>query len=91
MKFMITWKIPPATYRAAMERYAKTGGPVPSGLKQIGRWHVAGSSTGFSLVEGSEAAANENIAQWADVAELTLTPVLEDAEANITAQKLFGK
>jgi hypothetical protein len=74
-----------------MERFAKTGAPLPAGLKQIGRWHVAGSSSGFSLVEGSETALNENAAEWSDLVDIHTTPVVEDAEANIVAQKLFGK
>ena len=56
MKFMIMWKISPAHHTTAVKRFLKTGAPAPKGLQTIGRWHSAGSSTGFHLVEGSEAA-----------------------------------
>ena len=91
MKFMVTWKIPPASYKTTMQRFVKTGGPPPAGLKTIGRWHAAGSSTGFHLVEGTEAALMEHAAEWSDVLEVQITPVVEDAVASAVATKLFGK
>ena len=59
MKFMITWKASPAHDKTAVERFLKTGAPAPKGLKTLGRWHTAGSSRGFHLVEGSDAALAE--------------------------------
>ena len=69
MKFMITWKIPPANYREAVARFLKTGGPVPAGLKMLGRWHTA-DGRGFGLVEGTDTALAENFTQWADLLEV---------------------
>jgi hypothetical protein len=91
MKFMITWKVPPASYKDAIGRFLKTGGPAPSGLKTIGRWHAAGSTSGFHLVEGTEVALMEHAAEWADLLEIQISPVVEDAEAGAVASKLFGK
>ena len=91
MKFMITWKVPPASYKDAIARFLKTGGPPPAGLKTIGRWHAAGSSIGFHLVEGTEVALMEHAAEWADLLEIQIAPVVEDAEAGAVASKLFGK
>ena len=91
MKFMITWKIPPASYKEAIARFLKTGAPPPAGLKTVGRWHTAGSTMGFHLVEGTEAALMEHSAEWADLCELQIVPVVEDAEAGAIASKLFGK
>jgi hypothetical protein len=91
MKFMITWKIPPGSYKDAIGRFLKTGAPPPAGLKTVGRWHTAGSSSGFHLVEGTEAALMEHSAEWADLCELQIVPVVEDSEAGAVASKLFGK
>ena len=60
MKFMVTWTIAPENYKAAVKRFLKTGAPAPKGMKTIGRWHTAGSTRGFHLVEGSEAALAED-------------------------------
>jgi hypothetical protein len=91
MKFMMEWKIPPASYKAALERFVKTGGPPPAGLKHIGRYHAAGSSSGFLLVEGSEAALQEHAAEWSDVVEWRITPVVEDDVASPIAAKIAAR
>ena len=91
MKFMITWKASPPNYKAAVERFLKTGAPAPKGLKTVGRWHTAGSSRGFHLVEGSDAALAEINAQWADILDLEVLPVVEDDVAGEVATKIYGK
>ena len=90
MKFMITWKVPPANYKDAVARFLETGGSVPAGLKMLGRWHTT-DGRGFLLVEGTETALAENYAQWADLLEIEVAPVLEDAEAGAVLSKAFGK
>lgn len=91
MKFMITWKISPENYKAAVERFLKTGAPAPKGMKTIGRWHTAGSSRGFHLVEGSDAALAEINAEWADLLYLEVVPVVEDDVAGEIATRIYGK
>ena len=91
MTFMIPWKASPANYRAAVKRFLKTGAPAPKGVKTLGRWHTAGSSRGFHLVEGSDAAVAEINAEWADLLELQAFPVIEDDVAGQVAAKVFGK
>ena len=90
MKFMITWKASPTNYKAAVERFLKTGAPAPKGLKTLGRWHSAGSSRGFHLVEGSDAALVEINAEWADLLDLEVLPVVEDDVAGEVAKRMFG-
>jgi hypothetical protein len=91
MKFMITWRISPVTYTMALERFLATGAPAPEGLKTLGRWHTAGSSKGFHLVEGSDAALAEINAQWADLLELEVTPVIEDDVAGRILATVFER
>lgn len=91
MKFMVTWRVPPGTYKEAVKRFLKTGGETPKGLKTLGRWHAPGSTTGWHLVEGSESALAENSAKWADLLEIAATPVVEDDVAAAVAKKVYGK
>jgi hypothetical protein len=91
MKFMITWKASPANYKAAVERFLKTGAPAPKGLKTIGRWHTAGSSRGFHLVEDSDTGLAEINAEWADLLDLEVVPVVEDDVAGEVATRIYGK
>ena len=91
MKYMVTWKISPANYKAAVKRFLKTGAPAPKGMKTLGRWHTAGSTRGFHLVEGSDAALAEVNAEWADLLDLQVVPVVEDDVAGAAAAKVLGK
>src|ERR1035438_8283782 len=88
MKFMIAWKIPPALYKAAIERFLNTGAPDPTGVKTIGRWHTPGSFYGWHVVEGDAAGVAELEAMWGDLLELQITPVIEDAEAASSLAKI---
>jgi Protein of unknown function (DUF3303) len=92
MKFMAVWKTIPGRYKTALEQFLKTGGPAPTGGKTLGRWHVPGSIQGWHLIEakGPEALA-EHAAEWADVLELEIHPVIEDAAAAAAAKKVYGK
>ena len=98
LDFMQSYAAPAAT-RAQLERVHTSlyiaeliaGAPAPKGLKTIGRWHAAGSSRGFHLVEGSEAALAEINAEWADLLELEVVPVVEDDVAGVVAKKVYGK
>jgi hypothetical protein len=47
---------------------------------------------GWHLIEASDPAAlAEHAAEWADVLELEIYPVIEDAAAGAAAKKVFGK
>jgi hypothetical protein len=91
MKFMVTWTIAPEHYKAAVKRFLKTGAPAPKGMKTLGRWHTAGSTRGFHLVEGSDVALAEINAEWADLLDLQVVPVVEDDVAGAVAAKILGK
>jgi hypothetical protein len=92
MKYMVVWKTIPGKYKTALDQFLRTGAPAPAEGKTLGRWHVPGSMHGWHLIEasGPEALA-EHAAEWADVLELEIHPVLEDAAAAAAAQKVFGK
>ncbi len=92
MKFMVTWKIPPGCHKPAAESFLKSGAPLPTGIKSLGRWHAPGSGYGWLLVEGNDTTAlAQHMAEWANLLELQITPVIEDAEAASGLSKVYGK
>ena len=90
MKYMMSWTINPGFYKAAVARFLATGAPLPEGMKLIGRWHAPGSTCGWLLVEGTIEDAYEHASEWADLLEMQVTPVVEDAEAGAIAAKVHG-
>lgn len=92
MKCMISWKIAPGHHKAAGEAFLKGGAPMPAGLTMLGRWHGPGSVCGWALAEVKDPKAiYEHIAEWANLLEFQVTPVVEDAEAAQALAKAFGK
>ncbi|MGA3102409.1 MAG: DUF3303 family protein [Terracidiphilus sp.] len=81
MKFIVSWSLPQATYQAATERFTKTGGMPPAGVKLIGRWHGM-SGKGFAVVETTDPKALYAwCAEWSEFLPIETTPCLEDADA----------
>lgn len=91
MKCMVVWRTRPGHYQAAVEQFLNTGGPVPSGAKAVGRWHTPGSTLGWHLIEGDLTSLAQHVAEWAEVLEIEVYPVIEDDAAGIAANKVFGK
>src|ERR1051326_6741741 len=89
MKIMIVWRTVPGKYNTAVEAFLHGGGPVPAGAKTLGRWHVPGSILGWHLVEGDLSVVGQHVAQWADLLECEVYPVLDDAEAADAAKRAF--
>lgn len=81
MKFISTWTIPPGNVNPAIERFLKTGGKAPEGVKMLGRWFGM-DGRAFAVSEATDVKAiYQWYAEWADLLELTVTPCVEDAEA----------
>jgi uncharacterized protein DUF3303 len=92
MKIMIVWRTVPGKYRTALEAFLRAGGPVPQGTKTIGRWHTPGSTLGWHLVEGGDlTAVAQHVAEWADLLECEIYPVIEDSDAAKAASQVFQK
>lgn len=91
MKVMLVWRTVPGKYKTAVDQFLNTGAPVPEGAKTVGRWHMPGSSLGWHLIETNDlATVAQHAAEWADVLELEIYPVIEDAEAGEAAKKVHG-
>ena len=92
MKFMLTWRCKTGLYKTAIRQYLKTGGPPPKGMKTAARWHVPGSAQGWHLLEGDDLTAlAQHVAEWADLIDIEVNPVIEDAAAGEALSKVFGK
>ena len=62
MLFIDRWEISQTARKAAIERFLKTGGAPPAGVKMLGRWHTADGDYGFAIAETDDAQA---IGKWA--------------------------
>ncbi|MBP1595446.1 MAG: hypothetical protein H6Q05_823 [Acidobacteria bacterium] len=92
MQIMVVWKTVPGKYKNAVDEFLRKGGPVPPGARTVGRWHTPGSTLGWHLIEtDSLTAIAQHIAEWAELLECEVYPVIEDAEAGAAAKKAFGK
>ena len=81
MLFVTKYTTAPATRDLGVERFKKTGGPPPAGVKMIGRWHMADGSGGIVICETDDAtrlAAWVN--DWTDVLVFDIRPVLTDEQ-----------
>lgn len=91
MQFMLTWRIPPGSHKTAVESFLEGGAPVPEKLKSLGRWHVPGSPMGWHLVEGDAVALGEHVAEWANLLEIEVSPVIGDDDAGAALSRVYGK
>lgn len=90
MKYMVVWRTVPGKYKAALDQFLRTGSPV-TGAKTLGRWHAPGSVIGWHLIEGDLSAVAQHVAEWSDLLECEIYPVMEDADAGAVATKVSGK
>jgi hypothetical protein len=82
MLFAVSWTIPSAARDAANDRFLKTGGLPPDGVKMLGRWHSPGTGEGFCICESDDANALAAwMMQWSDLFKLQITPVIDDEGA----------
>jgi hypothetical protein len=81
MKFIVKYRVPTGSVVDAEQRFLKTGGAPPEGVKMIGRWHGTNGS-GVVIAETSDAKALFSwLTSWLDLLEFETTPCIEDAEA----------
>lgn len=91
MKFISTWSFKDGKIGDAARKFLTEGAPAPEGATILGRWHKADLSGGFVLTESDDpATAYESAAQWADVLEIHVVPVIEDEQAGAILAKHFG-
>ena len=60
MKYISSWKLPPSLIDSAIEKFLKTGGAPPEGVKMLGRWHGM-NGTGFAISESNDPKAMRRV------------------------------
>jgi hypothetical protein len=81
MKFIVQWSGEPSAELAVIERFMKTGGQPPEGIKLVGRWHAIGGLHGVAIVEADDTRAMAAMSlQWADLLSVRVFPALTDEE-----------
>jgi Protein of unknown function (DUF3303) len=92
MKFVGIWSLRPNMYKSATARFLESAAKPPEGIRTIGRWHYADASGGIHVFECDNAQAiTEFMHEWADVLEIDVRPVVEDAEAGAAMAKQAGR
>ncbi len=92
MKFLSTWSVRPGCLPEAVNRFLSGQAQPLAGSTLLGRWHKADLSGGFSLTESTDPKAiYEFAAMWADLLEMHVGLVIEDADAGPIMAKVFKK
>ena len=94
MKFMVTYAFTTDNWVSGLKRFTGSdpAQEFPEGVTMIGRWHNVASRSGFAILESNSAEALMNWAvKWNDILELTITPVVEDAEGGQIAVELIAE
>ena len=81
MRFMMTYSVPSDAWETAVERFLDNGHGAPDGLTILDRWHAAAGRHGFILLDEPTAIYHFS-AEWADVLDHVVTPVLNDDEVS---------
>jgi hypothetical protein len=81
MKFIVQWNGLPTAENAVIERFMKTGGQTPEGVKLLGRWHAIGGLQGVAIVESDDPQAMAAMAlDWGDLLTVNVSPAMTDEE-----------
>ena len=80
MIFVSVYTIPAENRTAAQDRFKKSGGQPPKGVKMLGRWHSVAGGRGVTIYESNDAQAVANWAQqWSDLISFEIYPAIDDA------------
>jgi len=81
MLFVTIFRFPPEKRQAVVERFMKTGGMPPPGVKLLGRWHDLGGGRGFTVSESDDpVAAGKYFYDWTDLMTFETVPVSNDEQ-----------
>ncbi|HYS67954.1 MAG TPA: DUF3303 domain-containing protein [Paraburkholderia sp.] len=81
MKFIVQWNGLPTAENSVIERFMRTGGQAPDGVKLLGRWHAIGGLHGFAIVEADDLQGMAALAlEWGDLLSMNISPAMTDEE-----------
>lgn len=82
MLFIVNYSIRTENRNAAMERFLKTGGTAPAGIKMLGRWHAIAQLSGVAIIEANDAELIQQwVLEWNDLLCMQIVPALVDKQA----------
>ena len=92
MLFIVNWTISPGNRNSAIQRFLKTGGAPPEGVKMLGRWHAVGRAGGFGVAEADDLALMQKwVLEWSDLMSMDVHPALTDEQAAPLLAAALGK
>ncbi|MCS3838326.1 hypothetical protein HNR03_002934 [Pseudomonas sp. JAI111] len=92
MLFIVSWSISPENRNTAIQRFLKTGGAPPEGVKMHGRWHAVGGSNGFGIAEASDLVQVQKwVLEWNDIMKMEVHAALTDAQMAPLLAAIGGK
>jgi hypothetical protein len=92
MLFIVSWSISSERRNSAIERFLKTGGAPPAGVKMLGRWHAVGRMTGFGVAEASDITLIQKwVLDWSDLMSMDIHPALTDEQLGPLLAAAVGK
>lgn len=81
MIFMTMYRWSPENRNAVIERFQKTGGLPPPGIKLLSRWTDVAGGRGFTLTESNDPIAMSKFSHdWSDLMSFEMIPVLDDEQ-----------
>ena len=81
MLFAVSWEGRPEVRNTVIERFLKTGGKPPEGVKFIGRWHHIGKVSGVAIAESDDPLLMAKWAlDWNDLMEMKVQLVATDEQ-----------
>jgi hypothetical protein len=81
MLFIVSWTISSENRNRAIERFLKTGGAPPEGVKMLGRWYAVGGAAGVGIAEASDAIPIQKwVLEWSDLMTMDVQVALTDEQ-----------
>jgi hypothetical protein len=87
MLFMVIERFRNGQARPVYERFAERGRMAPEGLAYVNSWVTEDLATCYQVMEGTREQLDEWIANWADLVDFEVHPVITSANAR---QKVLG-
>lgn len=92
MLFIVSWTISSTNRNSAIERFLKTGGAPPEGVKMLGRWHAVGGAAGFGVAEANDPVPIQKwVLQWSDLMTMEVQAALTDDQIGPLLADAVGK
>jgi hypothetical protein len=81
MLFMVIERFRNGQARPVYERFAERGRMAPEGLAYVNSWVTEDLATCYQVMEGTREQLDEWIANWADLVDFEVHPVITSANA----------